>query len=60
MSQYFYIQHYNSETRKRKWCNIGKYGALPNHYKTTIHKPEGLYINYTQIDHEENNLKKPP
>lgn len=54
--QYYYIQHYDSETRKRKWC-LGKYDSLPPVYKTIIHKPEGLYTNYTQIEAEENNFK---
>jgi uncharacterized protein (DUF488 family) len=46
--KYYGIQHYNSETKKRSWCYIGKYESLPEQYKTVIHKKQRLYTNYTQ------------
>jgi hypothetical protein len=43
--KYYGIQHYNSETKKRSWCYIGKYESLPEQYKTVIHKKQRLYTN---------------
>ena len=57
MYQYHYIQHSDPETRKRKWCYIGKYDSLPEDYKLIIHKHQGLYTNYPQVGSSRNNLK---
>ena len=46
--KYYGIQHYDSETKKRSWCYIGKYNSLPEQYKSVIHKNQSLYTNYTQ------------
>jgi hypothetical protein len=35
--QYYGIQHYNSQTKKRHWCYLGKYESLPESYKLVIH-----------------------
>jgi hypothetical protein len=35
--QYYGIQHYNRDTKKRHWCYLGKYESLPESYKILIH-----------------------
>ena len=48
--RYYGIQHYDPETKKRRWCYIGTEKSLPEQYKTVIHKEQGLYTNYTQTN----------
>ena len=40
--QYYGIQHYNSQTKKRRWCYLGKYDSLPDQYKMLIHNNQSL------------------
>jgi hypothetical protein len=40
--KYYGIQHYNSQTKKRHWCYLGKYESLPKSYKTIIHNNQKL------------------
>lgn len=40
--QYYGIQHYNRDTKKRHWCYLGKYESLPDQYKTMIHNKQLL------------------
>lgn len=46
--RYYYLQHYDPESKKRTWCYLGKYSSLPDSYKVIIHKKGSLYTNYTQ------------
>ncbi len=48
--KYYGIQHYDPETKKRRWCYLGKYEALPEHYKSIIHKKENLSKKYPQTN----------
>ena len=40
--QYYGIQHYNRDTKKRHWCYLGKYESLPESYKLVIHNKQTL------------------
>jgi len=40
--KYYGIQHYNSSTKKRHWCYLGKYESLPESYKLVIHNNHSL------------------
>jgi hypothetical protein len=46
--KYYGIQHYDSKTKKRKWCYLGKYDALPESYKLVIHNQSRVSTTDTQ------------
>ncbi|MFX0202944.1 MAG: hypothetical protein ACFFCW_43125 [Candidatus Hodarchaeota archaeon] len=46
--KYYGIQHYDSDTKKRRWCYLGTYESLPDQYKTMIHKRQELSTTYPQ------------
>jgi hypothetical protein len=46
--KYYGIQHYDRETKKRRWCYLGKFESLPESYQTIIHKQQQLPTNDTQ------------
>ena len=40
--QYYGIQHYNHDSKKRYWCYLGKYESLPGQYKIMIHNNQNV------------------
>ena len=50
--EYWYVEHHIGD--KIKWCYLGKYEKLPDHYKSLIHKDTQTNAVTTQTT---NNLK---
>ncbi len=54
--KYYGIQHYDPETKKRRWCYIGKYESLPREYKMVIHNKKRLSTKYPQPSEYSDNV----
>ena len=46
--KYYGIQHYDSTTKKRRWCYLGKFESLPDQYKQMIHNKNKVSTTDTQ------------